>query len=421
MTVKSLMELAAMACIKNIKALESIGDYLPYEAMRHILVKIDSAYQLRQIELKSPQIQGETGELWVRLIEKDFPLEYKANAYKPSSPDKWYRVWEKYKKEQAAAIEESEKKLKNALAGLKENKEKNTSKIVERKFLPSAGRVGPRRVPAQQRDHGSSTLTFNAGSRTKTHNGASVMRKVRREVKEIANIHGPLSRAIRPPTRPPVELKKAPAAMVDDYQRAAQPRFRGSASAPEPVSAVEQYEQRATVLTDSSDDVDDYDCDGIVGEPEKRAPAATGSSPAKTAVSDAAKFSLLKKKPTASRTQQPTKVQPNTASQKHECSGAPGTAPGSRGTANTANKFRRAPAKPSVPSAGEASSPSPTLHPETGARISTPRMSPAPESSAGPPLPKDSTAAPGTDAPPQHITRKRKAVDIFMHPKKRVL
>ncbi|KAM4059606.1 RNA polymerase II transcription factor SIII (Elongin) subunit A domain-containing protein [Hirsutella rhossiliensis] len=415
MTVKSLMELATMSCIKNIKALESIGDYLPYESMRHILLKIDNAYQLRQIEINSPQIQGETGELWIRLIEKDFPLEYKANAYKPSSPDKWYRVWEKYKKEHATALEESERKLMNALAGLKESKEKNTSKIIERKFLPRAGRVGPKRVWGQ-RDHTSSTLTFNSGSRTKTHTGASVMRKVRREVKEIANIHGSLSKVIRGPTRH-VELKKAPAAMVSDYQRAAQPQFRGAAKAPEPVSAVEQYEQRATVISDSEEDEDH---DDFFGDAERTAPAQVGSSPTKNIVSEAAKVSLLKKKPAALR------AQPSTTTQKQDGSGAPVKA-ANRGAATMANKFRRSTTMPravSVPSADEASSPPSTMpadeSTEADSRLAPSKTSPAPDNSAGQSSPKDTAAAPSEASPPP-IQRKRKAVDIFMRRKKRAV
>lgn len=406
MTVKSLMELATMSCIKNIKALESIGDYLPYELMRHILLKIDNAYQLRQIEINSPQIQGETGELWIRLIERDFPLEYKANAYKPASPDKWDRVWEKYKKEHATALEESERKLMNALAGLKENKEKNTSKIVERKFLPRAGQVGPKRVWGP-RDHTSSTLTFNSGSRTKTHTGASVMRKVRREVKEIANIHGSLSKVIRGPTRH-VQLRKAPAAMVNDYQRAAQPQFRGAAKAPEPISAVEQYEQRATVISDSEED-EDYD--DFFGE----APAQIAPPPVKNIVSEAAKVSLLKKRPVAGR------AQPSNT-QKQDGSG-PSAKAANRGAATMANKFKRATTGPravSVPSADEGSPPATEAN-EADSRLDTSRASPASEGSAGPQSPKETLAAPPSDASPQPVQRKRKAVDIFMRRKKRAV
>ncbi|KAJ0155618.1 hypothetical protein HZ326_2193, partial [Fusarium oxysporum f. sp. albedinis] len=211
MPPKSLLELATAACIKNIRELDSVGDYLPYKAVRLLLLKIDNAKQLRTIELNSPQIQGETGEVWLKLIKHEFPMEVKQKAYKPPNPTKWYRVYEKYKSDHQKALLESEAKLKNALMGLKEDKEKNTSKIVDdRRLLPRGGRVGPKKAWGfGARDPNGSTLAFNRGSRTKTHNGASVMRKVRRETKEIASIHGALSRPTQA-SNAITKLRKAP-------------------------------------------------------------------------------------------------------------------------------------------------------------------------------------------------------------------
>ncbi|PNY23735.1 Elongin-A [Tolypocladium capitatum] len=431
--VKSLLEIATMVCIKNIKGLESVGDYLPYESVRHILFKVDSAYQLRQIELNSPQLQGETGEIWIKIIEHEFPLEYKATAYKPQSPDKWYRVWEKYKKEHDLAIEESENKLKNALAGLQEVKEKNTSKIIGRKYLPRAGRIGPKRAWGQ-RDTASSALTFKAGSRTKTNTGASIMRKVRREVKEIAAIHGQLSRPIRGPTRL-TEVKKAPSAMVNDYRRAANPPYRTTNKAPESLSAAEQYEKRATFISDSEEDDD-----ASFGEAAKK---PTAKPAAKNSMAEAAKVSLLKKKSTsqpnlrpvssakpAAQTQPTTPTTPKqtatttaatntTTPQKQD---KPGT---TKGAATLANKFRRPPPKlqasshsPAdsaiiMPSAvpGQPLSEADSQLPATG---TTPR-----EGSAGPSSSEELVAA-LAEAAPVPTLRKRKAVNIFMRPKKRV-
>ncbi|PHH86860.1 hypothetical protein CDD83_9652 [Cordyceps sp. RAO-2017] len=442
MPVKSLMELAAMACIKNIKSLESVGDFLPYDQVRPILLKVDNACQMRQIELNSPQLQGETGEIWIKIIEKDFPLEYKATAYKPQSADKWYRVWEKYKKEHDKALEESERKLMDALAGLKQDKEKNTSKIVERKFLPRAGRVGPKRGFGP-RDHTASALTFNMGSRTKTHTGASVMRKVRREVKEIATIHGALSKPIRGPTRHG-EVKKAPEAMVGEHRRAAQPQFRSSAQAPESVSVVEQYEKRATFISDSDED-DDGLSDEAAQKPHTRptaVPAAKAApSAARSAVSEAARVSLLKKKPAALRgsptprpvakaqSNTPAKQGNTTATSKLEGSTTSpskkqgNTATPPRGAASLANKFGRNGSKPAA--TAYQSSPEPTV-PSSKAAPEGDEEGGLPVSRTTPPL-GDSSGPSSADeivsslanAAPQPQPRKRKAIDIFMRPKRR--
>ncbi|KAH8179683.1 RNA polymerase II transcription factor SIII (Elongin) subunit A domain-containing protein [Sarocladium implicatum] len=255
MPVKSLMDLAMMTIFKNVKELTNAGDFLPYETLRPILLKVDSARQLRQLELNSPQIEGETGEVWLKLIEKDFPMEYRAQLFKPPDPSKWYRVYEKYKKIHDRRVQESEAKLREALAGFAEDNERNTSKIVNKK-LPS--RVVKRRGgPA---DHTVSSMTFNRGSRTKTLNGAGVMRKVRRETKEIANIHGSLSKVFPPSSRNAAlrQIKVAPTAMVEAHRRAANPSYRAAPKRPVEKSAVLQaHEDQATYISDYGSDDDD--------------------------------------------------------------------------------------------------------------------------------------------------------------------
>lgn len=402
MPAKSLFDLATAACLKNLKELGSIGDYLPYEAVRHILLKIDSAHQLRQIELNSPQVQGQTGEIWLKLIERDFPLEYKAKAYKPQNPDKWYRVWEKYKKDHDTALQESEDKLKMALAGLKQDKEKNTSRIIERKLLPKSVKLGGgKKLFSGPREQHSNYLSFNAGSRTKTLNGASVMRKVRREVKEIATIHGALSRPIRAPTRPAM-MKKAPESMVNDYRRAAQPQYR--ALSPELPSALEEHEERAAFISDSDGDDDD---DGMFDEEMPRLP----TKPAKKSVAHSAATSLLKRRPNAPQASSSSSAS-NTV--KRVSSSNTASSPAKR-PSGLAGKFKR----PTVKSPPESPS---RLQPGTD----TKHRSDAPRTHTSPPLP----ASAGPSSPPpaeslpsaasQGVARKRKAVDIFMRrPKKR--
>lgn len=437
MPVKPLLDLATAACVKHIKNLESVGDFLPYESTRPILSKVDSAYQLRQIELNSPQIQGRTAELWIRIIEKDFPLEYKAKAYKPQTPDKWYRVWEKYKKEHDAALHESENKLKRALAGLQEDKEKKTSKIVEQKYLPRTKKLGLRRgLNSASNSSASSTLAFNAGTRTKMINGASVMRRVRREVMEIATIHGALSRPIRAPTRH-ARVDKAPPAMLGDYRRAAQPHFRSSAPSvapPPPPSVVEQYESRASFISDQDDDDDEEDApQPLAKQPAPSTSLAAPPSKPSTA-SKAAKISLLKQRPVALRAAIPTRSVIKTPSRPRPAAGAP-PGPGkplvSKGTATLASKFKRGPPKARPLSTSPTAQPAPVAQASAAAksRVKTDAdadveadadAAASRQPSASPPL---DPAPPGsiTETTSPHLSRKRKAVDIFMRPKRRVI
>ncbi|KAL7921708.1 RNA polymerase II transcription factor SIII subunit A domain-containing protein [Trichoderma austrokoningii] len=272
MSVKSLRELAMMSCVKNIRDIDNIG-FLSYEVARELLIKIDNPAQLRQIELNSSHIEGQTAEIWLKFIERDFPLESKAKAYQPRDPKKWYKIWEKYKIEHDKALQESEDKLKFALAGLRQDKEKNTSKIISNRALPRSAKMAVRRYTGP-REGSSNALTFGGGSRTKTANGASVMRKVRREVKEIANIHGSLSRSIRAPNGGH-GVTKAPEAMINDRKRAAQPAFRPTPKEPVKVSpleaALEEFERRATYVSDSEEDDDDGDEDDYDNALDQRA------------------------------------------------------------------------------------------------------------------------------------------------------
>ncbi|KAF5125760.1 hypothetical protein E5D57_010450 [Metarhizium anisopliae] len=400
MPVKSLSELATAACLKNLKELGSIGDYLPYEAVRHLLLKIESAHQLRQIELSSPQIQGLTGEIWLKLIEKDFPLEYKAKAYKPQNPDKWYRVWEKYKRDHDAALEESENKLKNALAGLRQDKEKNTSRIIERKLLPKSVKLGgPKRPFGGPREAHSNSLSFNSGSRTKTVNGASVMRKVRREVKEIATIHGALSRPNRAPTQR-LQMRKAPESMVNDYRRASQPQYRSSALSPEPPSAVAEHEERATFISDSEEDEEgngDLSDDEVAKMPAK---------PAKKFVAQSAATSLLKRRPNTSQ----ATSSPSTTIKRVSASNTASSPV--KNSSSLTNKFNRS---------ADKSPPASPPKPQSGS-VTTHENNSNNQSKASPPLPtaSGSSLSPHAESvAPRVMPRKRKAVDVFMRPKKR--
>ncbi|KAL6898137.1 RNA polymerase II transcription factor SIII subunit A domain-containing protein [Trichoderma evansii] len=392
MSLKSLKELAMMACIKNIRDIDNIG-FLSYEVAREILIKIDNPAQLRQIELNSPHIEGQTAEVWLKFIERDFPLESKAKAYQPRDPKKWYKIWEKYKIEHDRALQESEDKLKYALAGLRQDKEKNTSKIISNKALPRSAKLAVRRYTGP-REGSSNALTFGGGSRTKTVNGASVMRKVRREVKEIANIHGSLSRSIKAPYRGH-GVTRAPEAMINDHKRAAQPAFRPAPKEPVKISpleaALEKFEQRATYLSDSEedDDGDDGDEDDHDDALDRRA-ATKSKQPANAAPKPAMKAA--------------TKAPISSLQRKFG-----GFKPSAPPAAVVAKK---APAAKQAESSQRRSQP---VLPQT-------RNSPPLEDRSSPHSIEELLAAtesqqqaPLVSAPP----RKRKAVDIFMRPKRR--
>ncbi|KAJ0158614.1 Elongin-A [Colletotrichum tanaceti] len=256
---KSLAELCIAVCQRHIAELTSVGngDTLQYHHVRDILIRVTNPAQLREIELNSPHIQGETSELWLRLIKKEFPTESHEKNYAPKKPSKWYKIYERYAEERRQAQQQAEAELLARVQGLQQKKDNNVSRIVDPKFArflptpPKTGRTfgtrgrGGKELP--------SSLSFAAGSRMKTTTGASVMKKARREAKEIVGIRSNMavpSGLIRAP-----RLSKAPPSMAAEHRISTQPVFRPtSTSARPPTHSTYVAPPRTTYVSDSSDD-----------------------------------------------------------------------------------------------------------------------------------------------------------------------
>jgi elongin-A len=165
----------------------------PYSLLRPILMRLDSPKHLRLLEEASPHLREDDAECWVRFINRDFSALAREHRFEPRDPTKWHRIYNKYEKLDAEQKRAGMEKLKLAMAGIKQEKESHTSTVVnfDRRKLPrpptdvkTHGRkeaVGRRGVT---NDHGE--LRFTGGSRTKVNNAQSIMRKARREAKEIS-------------------------------------------------------------------------------------------------------------------------------------------------------------------------------------------------------------------------------------------
>ncbi|KAK1989502.1 RNA polymerase II transcription factor SIII subunit A [Colletotrichum cereale] len=278
--VKSLAELCIAVCQRHITELSSVGngDTLQYHHVRDILMRVTNPAQLREIEINSPHIQGETSEIWLRLIKKEFPTESHDKNYAPKNPSKWYKIYERYAEERRHAQQQAEAELLARVQGLQQKKDNNVSRIVDPKFArflpkpPKTGRTfgtrgrGGKELP--------SSLSFAAGSRMKTTTGASVMKKARREAKEIVGIRSNLAvptGLIRAP-----RLSKAPPSMAAEHRISTQPVFRPtSTSTRPPTHSTFVAASKATYVSDSSDD-EGGDLFGDEGTPRQK--GKTGSS-----------------------------------------------------------------------------------------------------------------------------------------------
>lgn len=198
---------------------------------RDILKAIKRPEQLRQIEIKSPQIKGEDAELWQAFIAREFPTWRRKN-YVPKNPTKWYEVYLKYKTEWEKEIIRDRENLKNSMNALKQHKQDHHSKFVDVRALPKIPRDHGMRpnnggVPlGRGRGFQKSTptsLTWSGGSRTKMTDGASVLTRARREAKEMTQ----RSKLVTPTSMLSVgQVKKAPAGMAQEYKIASQPALK---------------------------------------------------------------------------------------------------------------------------------------------------------------------------------------------------
>ncbi|KAI1642425.1 RNA polymerase II transcription factor SIII subunit A-domain-containing protein [Daldinia loculata] len=214
--VKTLVDLCTNVCIKNVKDISDVGS-APYSILRSILLKIDNPAQLREVEERSPHIQGDDAECWQRLINRDFPHQVKKHNFEPRNPTLWHKVYDKYKKieveEKRAALE----KLTSSLKTIKKEKQEKASKVINydaRILGPAPGRrkgVGGREVA------GAGGLRWGGGSRTKTTSAQSIMQKARREAAEISR----RNKLMTPTGQLPVrrgQIVQAPLGMREEHR-----------------------------------------------------------------------------------------------------------------------------------------------------------------------------------------------------------
>ncbi|OBT75984.1 hypothetical protein VF21_05810 [Pseudogymnoascus sp. 05NY08] len=229
----SLQRMCERAAIRNIKDIYSVGDML-YKTAKPILARIKIPEQLRQIELASPQIIGETVELWERFIQRDVE-NWREKNYRPSNPADWPAVYRKYMDEQKAKIDYDKEKLRQALAGIKKEQTNNLSKKVEARYMPKiprdsrmrandggvpivgrGGRSGNRIGVPGRRLPSVSTIGYAA---TGVRKRVNIVEKARREA-AMAIAARRQGQAKVPDFRS--QIRKAPAGMVNEYRKAAE-------------------------------------------------------------------------------------------------------------------------------------------------------------------------------------------------------
>jgi len=131
MPVPSLYELARQRLIKNIDLLNDIGD-IPFTFLETVLRNIQNPDQLQELEENCPQIQGETGDIWMKFIRRDIP-EWDKKPHQPRDPRNWSKVYRKLKKDAEKEKLEQADALKRQMQSLQQDRAQNKTTIVDSK------------------------------------------------------------------------------------------------------------------------------------------------------------------------------------------------------------------------------------------------------------------------------------------------
>jgi len=181
----------------------------------------------------SPQLCGADEELWREFIKRDIP-NWEKKPHEPKNPKNWAKVYRKLRQDTQKEVEEDEQILKAALDGIKSERAKHTSKVVDPRLvrlpkLPRATgmRVEGGRAKATSSPGGNpSLLTFSSGSRTKTLTGKGVLDKARREARELSLFSAKKSILAIPTHKlnsKATQIRTAPQGLVEEHRRPAAP------------------------------------------------------------------------------------------------------------------------------------------------------------------------------------------------------
>ncbi|ERS99802.1 uncharacterized protein SPSK_09164 [Sporothrix schenckii 1099-18] len=226
---RTLKRMALSVAVRNIAAVTDIGD-MAFSSAVPLLAHIDSPHQLWQLEQNCPQLADEPLEMagiWARLLTKKVP-GWDTKGYLTDEELKtmtWIEMYDKAKAALDAETAAAADRLKQTLAGFSKAKEDNATQLVNSRALlrKMPGVMAKKRGPGRAADRGQAVLSFGSGSRTKMTSGQSVLRRARREAKEMSKVSQLSSRLTDNQAVARSQIRMPPAAMLHDHRVAHQP------------------------------------------------------------------------------------------------------------------------------------------------------------------------------------------------------
>ncbi|KAJ9615193.1 hypothetical protein H2200_001267 [Cladophialophora chaetospira] len=213
MPADSLLDMARRVACRNVHKITDVGD-ISYKLIRPVLLKVESPEKLYQLEQNSPQLVGNTAELWLNFMKRDIP-DYDLQPHTPENPKSWYRVYKKLKKDASKASSDAEALLKATLSGIKTQKEQNTAEVVStakgNALYSSTGAPGPSRRAKQ-------IYNYNSGKTgARGAHKMTLMDRIRKEARSASP--GIMGRPMHELQRKHNGVSAAPAQFVEDVKR----------------------------------------------------------------------------------------------------------------------------------------------------------------------------------------------------------
>ncbi|KAK2762671.1 hypothetical protein FQN54_000845 [Arachnomyces sp. PD_36] len=232
MPAPSLFQLAQRKAMRSIRAIPDVG-LVPYNLLKPILAKVESAEHLRSLELKSPHIEEDNADLWINFIKRDVPGWDQIEL--PSNPACWYDVYRELMERAKEELDRDAQKMKSALEELTSDRAKNTARVVDPhtlRFLPKERPTMKQRYAAHDRKMGGLTPVFAVRGESGTAGDMFETPKLPRggagRSSTSSGLFAPVKRkkALSVPTHQltsrATPIRQAPRAFVNDHKLAAQ-------------------------------------------------------------------------------------------------------------------------------------------------------------------------------------------------------
>ncbi|KAJ4421110.1 hypothetical protein N0V85_000333 [Neurospora sp. IMI 360204] len=204
---RSLLDMALKLAIDNVQDITCLDD-VPPKIASQILKAVRTPEHLRTIEFHSgDEICELTAEHWRRFIQRKYGLLHNKHRWEPSNPKSWHKVYEKYGKLQKESDDAATEALRATMAAANSQKSSRTTTIVSAQVA--------RKLPAPKaRSFGPGFRGFSTSSDPPMKR-ATFLQKATREAKQDAHRRKLAKPSVMLMARK-TELTRAPERMIQE-------------------------------------------------------------------------------------------------------------------------------------------------------------------------------------------------------------